>query len=153
VSYNKQLIQRTPNLSQNKSYALHGIWYSDSIAVNQTILTKTNLSGNKCVIVKIDPKGKIIAQADLILPLPYSSPNLRFDPKTGGLVYVLSVYNKIYKINNTLSVNATNKSIVGILRIDSNLNNIDFVKIAETKTNKQLWEGEMTSIVMSTALK
>ena len=142
VSYNKQLIQRTPNLSQNKSYALHGIWYSDSMAVNQTILTKTNLSGNKCVIVKIDPKGKIIAQADLILPLPYSSPNLRFDPKTGGLVYVLSVYNKIYKINNTLSVNATNKSIVGILRIDSNLNNIDFVKIAETKTNKQLWEGE-----------
>lgn len=64
VSYNKQLIQRTPNLSQNKSYALHGIWYSDSIAVNQTILTKTNLSGNKCVIVKIDTKGKIIAQAD-----------------------------------------------------------------------------------------
>lgn len=142
VSYNKQLIQRTPNLSQNKSYALHGIWYSDSIAVNQTILTETNLSGNKCVIVKIDTKGKIIAQADLILPLPYSTPNLRFDPKTGGLVYVLSVYNKIYKINNNLSVNATNKSIVGIVRIDSNLSNIDFVKIAETKTNKQLWEGE-----------
>ncbi len=93
VSYNKQLIQRTPNLSQNKSYALHGIWYSDSIAINQTRLTKIDQAGYKCLIVKIDAKGKIIAQADLILPMPYSTPNLRFDPKTGGLVYILSVYN------------------------------------------------------------
>lgn len=142
VSYNKQLIQRTPNLSQNKSYALHGIWYSDSIAINQTRLTKIDQAGYKCLIVKIDAKGKIIAQADLILPMPYSTPNLRFDPKTGGLVYILSVYNRIYKINNTVSVNAINKSVLGVVRIDSNLSNVEFVKVAETKTNKQLWEGE-----------
>lgn len=142
VNYNKQLIQRTPNLSQNKSYALHGIWYSDSIAINQTRLTKIDQTGYKCLIVKIDAKGKIIGQVDLILPIPYSTPNLRFDPKTGGLVYVLSVYNRIYKINNTLSVNALNKSVVGVVRIDSNLSNVEFVKVAETTTNKQLWEGE-----------
>jgi hypothetical protein len=94
------------------------------------------------LIFKYNNAGDIVAQIDLILPMPYTSPNLRLDPISGGLCYVLTTYNRIYKINNKLSINATNKSVTGIVRIDSNLSNVEFVKIAETTNNQRIWEGE-----------
>lgn len=78
-----------------------------------------------------------MAQVDLILPMPYTNPNLRLDPTTGGLVHVLTTYNQIYKINSSVSIDATKKSVLGIVRIDSNLNNIGFTKIAESLPNER----------------
>jgi hypothetical protein len=94
------------------------------------------------LIFKYNNAGDIVAQIDLILPMPYTSPNLRLDPISGGLCYVLTTYNRIYKINNKLSINATNKSVTGIVRIDSNLSNVEFIKIGETTNNQRIWEGE-----------
>ena len=142
ISYDKQLMHITTDLSHNGAYTYKAFWYTDSIAVDQKKHTENTSVDYKCLIIKYDNTGNIVAQMDLILPMPYTNPNLRLDPSTGGLAYVLTAYNKIYKINNSLSVNALNKSVVGIVRIDSNLSNVQFVKIGETTNKQRIWEGE-----------
>ncbi len=142
ISYDKQIMHVTPELTHNGTYTYKGFWYKDSIAVDQKKYTQNTSPEYKCLIIKYNNAGDIVAQTDLILPMPYTNPNLRLDPMTGGLCYVLTTYNKIYKINNKLSVDATNKSVIGIVRIDSNLSNVEFVKIAETTNNQRIWEGE-----------
>ena len=142
ISYDKQLMHITTDLSHNGVNTYKAFWYTDSIAVDQKKHTENTSVDYKCLIIKYDNTGNIVAQMDLILPMPYTNPNLRLDPSTGGLAYVLTAYNKIYKINNSLSVNALNKSVVGIVRIDSNLSNVQFVKIGETTNKQRIWEGE-----------
>ena len=142
ISYDKQFMHRTPELAHNAQFSYVGIWYTDSIAINQKRYTRNTSPDYKCLIIKIDKSGNIVAQVDLILPMPYTNPNLRLDPITGGLVYVLTTYNQIYKINSSVSIDATKKSVLGIVRIDSNLNNIGFTKIAESLPNERLAEGE-----------
>lgn len=142
INYDKQLMHITSELRHNGTYTYKGIWYKDSIAVDQKKYTQNTSPEYKCLIVKYNNAGDIVAQMDLILPFPFTNPNLRLDPMTGGLCYVLSTYNRIYKINNKLSLDATNKSVTGIVRIDSNLSNVEFVKIAETTNNQRIWEGE-----------
>ena len=142
ISYDKQLMHITTDLSHNGAYTYKAFWYTDSIAVDQKKHTENTSKDYKCLIIKYDNTGNIVAQMDLILPMPYTNPNLRLDPSTGGLAYVLTAYDKIYKINNSLSVNALNKSVVGIVRIDSNLSNVQFVKIGETTNKQRIWEGE-----------
>jgi len=142
ISYDKQFMHRTPELAHNDQFSYVGIWYTDSIAINQRKYTRNTSPDYKCLIIKIDKSGNIVAQVDLILPMPYTNPNLRLDPITGGLVYVLTTYNQVYKINSSLSIDATKKSVLGIVRIDSNLNNIGFSKIAESLPNERFAEGE-----------
>ena len=142
ISYDKQLMHVTTDLSHNGVFTYKAFWYTDSIAVDQKRYTTNTSAEYKCLIIKYDNSGNIVAQMDLILPMPYTNPNLRLDPNTGGLAYVLTAYDKIYKINNSLSVNALNKSVVGIVRIDSNLSNVQFVKIAETTNKQRIREGE-----------
>jgi hypothetical protein len=142
ISYDKQLMHVTTDLSHNGVFTYKAFWYTDSIAVDQKRHTTNTSADYKCLIIKYDNTGNIVAQMDLILPMPYTNPNLRLDPNTGGLAYVLTAYDKIYKINNSLSVNALNKSVVGIVRIDSNLSNVQFVKIAETINKQRILEGE-----------
>jgi hypothetical protein len=142
ISYDKQFMHRTPELAHNDQFSYVGIWYTDSIAINQKKYTRNTSPDYKCLIIKIDKSGNIVAQVDLILPMPYTNPNLRLDPTTGGLVYVLTTYNQIYKINGSVSIDATKKSVLGIVRIDSNLNNIGFTKIAESLPNERFAEGE-----------
>lgn len=142
ISYDKQLMHITTDLSHNGAYTYKAFWYTDSIAVDKKKYTENTSKDYKCLIIKYDNTGNIVAQMDLILPMPYTNPNLRLDPSTGGLAYVLTAYDKIYKINNSLSVNALNKSVVGIVRIDSNLSNVQFVKIGETTNKQRIWEGE-----------
>ena len=142
ISYDKQLMHVSTDLSHNGVFTYKAFWYTDSIAVDQKRHTTNTSADYKCLIIKYDNTGNIVAQMDLILPMPYTNPNLRLDPNTGGLAYVLTAYDKIYKINNSLSVNALNKSVVGIVRIDSNLNNVQFVKIAETINKQRILEGE-----------
>jgi hypothetical protein len=142
ISYDKQFMHRTPELAHNVQFSYVGIWYTDSIAINQKKYTRNTSPDYKCLIIKIDKSGNIVAQVDLILPMPYTNPNLRLDPITGGLVYVLTTYNQIYKINSSVSIDATKKSVLGIVRIDSNLNNIGFSKIAESLPNERFAEGE-----------
>jgi hypothetical protein len=142
ISYDKQFMHRTPELAHNDQFSYVGIWYTDSIAINQKKYTRNTSPDYKCLIIKIDKSGNIVAQVDLILPMPYTNPNLRLDPITGGLVYVLTTYNQVYKINSSLSIDATKKSVLGIVRIDSNLNNIGFSKIAESLPNERFAEGE-----------
>jgi hypothetical protein len=142
ISYDKQMMHVTPELTHNGAYTYKGVWYKDSIAIDQKKYTQNTSPEYKCLIFKYNNAGDIVAQIDLILPMPYTSPNLRLDPISGGLCYVLTTYNRIYKINNKLSINATNKSVTGIVRIDSNLSNVEFVKIAETTNNQRIWEGE-----------
>ena len=142
ISYDKQFMHRTPELAHNDQFSYVGIWYTDSIAINQKKYTRNTSPEYKCLIIKIDKSGNIVAQVDLILPMPYTNPNLRLDPTTGGLVYVLTTYNQIYKINSSVSIDATKKSVLGIVRIDSNLNKIGFTKIAESLPNERLAEGE-----------
>ena len=142
ISYDKQLMHITTDLSHNGVNTYKAFWYTDSIAVDQKKHTENTSADYKCLIIKYDNTGNIVAQMDLILPMPYTNPNLRLDPSTGGLAYVLTAYNKIYKINNSVSVNALNKSVVGIVRIDSNLSNVQFVKIGETTNKQRIWEGE-----------
>ncbi|MFM2334291.1 MAG: hypothetical protein RIS91_294 [Bacteroidota bacterium] len=142
ISYDKQLMHVTTDLSHNGVFTYKAFWYTDSIAVDQKRHTTNTSADYKCLIIKYDNTGNIVAQMDLILPMPYTNPNLRLDPNTGGLAYVLTAYDKIYKINNSLSVNALNKSVVGIVRIDSNLSNVQFVKIAETTNKQRILEGE-----------
>jgi hypothetical protein len=142
ISYDKQLMHITTDLSHNGVNTYKAFWYTDSIAVDQKKHTENTSADYKCLIIKYDNTGNIVAQMDLILPMPYTNPNLRLDPSTGGLAYVLTAYNKIYKINNSLSVNALNKSVVGIVRIDSNLSDVQFVKIGETTNKQRIWEGE-----------
>ncbi len=142
ISYDKQLMHVTPELSHNGAFTYKGIWYTDSIAVDQKKYTRNTSPDYKCLIIKYNNSGDVVAQIDLILPFPFTNPNLRIDPSTGGLVYVLTAFNKVCKISNTLSVDATNKSVTGIVRIDSNLSNLQFVKISETTNKQRLWEGE-----------
>jgi hypothetical protein len=142
ISYDKQMMHVTPELTHNGAFTYKGVWYKDSIAIDQKKYTQNTSPEYKCLIFKYNNAGDIVAQIDLILPMPYTSPNLRLDPISGGLCYVLTTYNRIYKINNKLSINATNKSVTGIVRIDSNLSNVEFVKIAETTNNQRIWEGE-----------
>lgn len=142
ISYDKQLMHVTSDLSNNGVFTYKAFWYTDSIAVDQKRHTTNTSADYKCLIIKYDNTGNIVAQMDLILPMPYTNPNLRLDPNTGGLAYVLTAYDKIYKINNSLSVNALNKSVIGIVRIDSNLSNVQFVKIAETINKQRILEGE-----------
>lgn len=142
ISYDKQLMHVTTDLSHNGVFTYKAFWYTDSIAVDQKRHTTNTSADYKCLIIKYDNAGNIVAQMDLILPMPYTNPNLRLDPNTGGLAYVLTAYDKIYKINNSLSVNALNKSVVGIVRIDSNLSNVQFVEIAETINKQRILEGE-----------
>ena len=143
VSSSNQIIYRTPEIKSNSQFSYRGIWYKDSIAVNEKKYTRVESSDYKCLLIKLDNEGKIVAQTDIILPAPImSNPTLRYNPQTGGLVYVLSIYNIVYKINNTLSVDARNKSVLGVVHVDSALNNIEFVQIAESKPNERLWEGE-----------
>jgi len=142
ISYDKQLMHVTTDLSHNGVFTYKAFWYTDSIAVDQKRHTTNTSADYKCLIIKYDNTGNIVAQMDLILPMPYTNPNLRLDPNTGGLAYVLTAYDKIYKINNSLSVNALNKSVVGIVRIDSNLSKVQFVKIAETTNKQRILEGE-----------
>jgi hypothetical protein len=142
ISYDKQMMHVTPELTHNGAFTYKGVWYKDSIAIDQKKYTQNTSPEYKCLIFKYNNAGGIVAQIDLILPMPYTSPNLRLDPISGGLCYVLTTYNRIYKINNKLSINATNKSVTGIVRIDSNLSNVEFVKIAETTNNQRIWEGE-----------
>ena len=142
ISYDKQLMHVTKDLSHNGVFTYKAFWYTDSIAVDQKRHTTITSADYKCLIIKYDNTGNIVAQMDLILPMPYTNPNLRLDPNTGGLAYVLTAYDKIYKINNSLSVNALNKSVVGIVRIDSNLSKVQFVKIAETTNKQRILEGE-----------
>lgn len=142
ISYDKQLMHTTSDLSHNGVYTYKAFWYTDSIAVDKNKYTENTSADYKCLIIKYDNTGNIVAHMDLILPMPYTNPNLRLDPSTGGLAYVLTVFDKIYKINNSLSVDAMNKSIVGIVRIDSNLSNVQFVKIGETTNKQRIWEGE-----------
>jgi len=142
ISYDKQFMHRTPELAHNVQFSYVGIWYTDSIAINQKKYTRNTSPDYKCLIIKIDKSGNIVAQVDLILPMPYTNPNLRLDPITGGLVYVLTTYNQVYKINSSLSIDATKNSVLGIVRIDSNLNNIGFSKIAESLPNERFAEGE-----------
>lgn len=142
ISYDKQFMHRTPELSHNNQFSYIGVWYTDSVAINQKKYTQNTSPDYKCLIIKIDKSGNIIAQVDLVLPMPFTNPNLRLDPTTGGLIYVLTTYNQVYKINSSLSVDATKKSVLGIVRIDSNLNNIGFSKIAESLSNERFAEGE-----------
>ena len=142
ISYDKQLMHVSTDLSHNGVFTYKAFWYTDSIAVDQKRHTTNTSADYKCLIIKYDNTGNIVAQMDLILPMPYTNPNLRLDPNTGGLAYVLTAYDKIYKINNSLSVNALNKSVVGIVRIDSNLSKVQFVKIAETTNKQRILEGE-----------
>ncbi len=142
ISYDKQMMHVTPELTHNGAFTYKGVWYKDSIAIDQKKYTQNTSPEYKCLIFNYNNAGGIVAQIDLILPMPYTSPNLRLDPISGGLCYVLTTYNRIYKINNKLSINATNKSVTGIVRIDSNLSNVEFVKIAETTNNQRIWEGE-----------
>ena len=138
ISYDRQLVHITPELSHNGVFTYKGIWYTDSIAVDQ----KQHISSYKCLIIKYDNTGNIVAQMNLALPIPNPAQNLRLDPSTGGLVFVLTTSDKMYKINNSLSVNAKDKSVIGIVRIDSNLSNVHFVKIAETPNYQSIREGE-----------
>jgi hypothetical protein len=143
ISYDKQLVHVTSELSHNGVYSYKGIWYSDSIAVDQNKhIQNTSSSSWKCLIIKYDNSGNVVNQINLVLPPPNSSPNLRLDPSTGGLVYILAVNSKNYQINSTLSVQAIDKSVIGIVCIDSNLNNIQFVKIAESPKYQSMREGE-----------
>jgi hypothetical protein len=142
ISYDKQMMHVTPELTHNGAFTYKGVWYKDSIAIDQKKYTQNTSPEYKCLIFKYNNAGDIVAQIDLILPMPYTSPNLRLDPISGGLCYVLTTYNRIYKINNKLSINATNKSVTGIVRIDSNLSNVEFIKIGETTNNQRIWEGE-----------
>ena len=142
ISYDKQMMHVTPELTHNGAFTYKGVWYQDSIAIDQKKYTQNTSPEYKCLIFKYNNAGDIVAQIDLILPMPYTSPNLRLDPISGGLCYVLTTYNRIYKINNKLSINATNKSVTGIVRIDSNLSNVEFIKIGETTNNQRIWEGE-----------
>jgi hypothetical protein len=142
ISYDKQMMHVTPELTHNGAFTYKGVWYKDSIAIDQKKYTQNTSPEYKCLIFKYNNSGDVVAQIDLILPMPYTSPNLRLDPISGGLCYVLTTYNRIYKINNKLSINATNKSVTGIVRIDSNLSNVEFIKIGETTNNQRIWEGE-----------
>jgi hypothetical protein len=142
ISYDKQMMHVTPELTHNGAFTYKGVWYKDSIAIDQKKYTQNTSPEYKCLIFKYNNAGDIVAQIDLILPFPFTNPNLRIDPSTGGLVYVLTVYNKIYKLSNTLSVDATNKSVTGIVLIDSNLSGVQFVKIGETTNKQRIREGE-----------
>ena len=94
ISYDKQVVHITPELTHNGVFSYKGIWYSDSIAVNQkSHLQNTNYT-YKCLILKYDNIGHVVNHMNLILPTPNSTPNLRLDPSTGGLVYVISVDDK-----------------------------------------------------------
>lgn len=142
ISYDKQVVHITPELTHNGVFSYKGIWYSDSIAVNQkSHLQNTNYT-YKCLILKYDNIGHVVNHMNLILPTPNSTPNLRLDPSTGGLVYVISVDDKKYPINDTLSIDARGKAVIGIVRIDSNLNKVQFVKIAETAKYQHVLEGQ-----------
>ena len=142
ISYDKPLMHVTADLSHNGAYTYKAFWYTDSIAVDKNTYTENTSAANKCLILKYDNTGNIVAHLELILPMPYTYPNLRLDPSTGGLAYVLTAYDKIYKINSSLSVDASNKSVIGIVRIDSNMSNVQFVKIAETPNYQSIREGE-----------
>ncbi len=142
ISYDKQAMHVTPELSHNGAFTYKGIWYTDSIAVDQKKYTRNTSPAYKCLIIKYNNSGDVVAQIDLILPFPITNPNLRLDPSNGGLAYALTAHNQIYKINNSLSVDATNKSVIGIVRIDSNLSSLQFVKIGETTNKQRIWQGE-----------
>jgi hypothetical protein len=142
ISYDKQFMHKTSELFHNNQFSYIGIWYTDSIAVNKKKYTQNKAPDYKCLIIKLDKLGNVVAQIDLILPMPFTYPNLRLDPGTGGLAYVITTYNNIYKINDTLTVNASNKSVLGVVKIDSNLSKVAFVKIAESLLNERLFQGE-----------
>ena len=80
ISYDKQMMHVTPELTHNGAYTYKGVWYKDSIAIDQKKYTQNTSPEYKCLIFKYNNAGDIVAQIDLILPFPFTNPNLRIDP-------------------------------------------------------------------------